>query len=882
MAWSRGRPWGGEGGATLTGILLRVGGAVAVIVVAALVVGVATAAVTVRRPFPDHDGRVTVRGLDGEVTVSRDGRGVPHIEAGTVDDLFFAQGYVTAQDRFFEMDVRRHLASGRLSELVGEDPSALAADRVVRTLGWRRVAEQEARTMPPRELAVLEAYSAGVNAYLDGRSPGQVSVSYSVLGLQLPLERIERWEPADSLSWLKAIAWDLSSNQYEEGLRAILLAEGMSPDDVEVLLPPYPPDRPTIVEGSDDGAAEDAQAEDAQAADAQAADAQAADVPAAATVPPAAAPALRNALAAVAAVPGTVAAGSLGGSNSWVVSGEHTASGSPLLANDPHLAPSVPSVWYQVGMRCQDVSASCPYQVSGFSFAGLPGVLIGRNDRIAWGLTTLYADDADYYLERLVDDTHYLVDGSRRPLEVRTETIRVAGGDDVPLTIRATRHGPVLSDVLGSVADIGAAAPAPPGSPSRGRGYEVSLAWTGSEPARTFQALMAVNTATDWESFREAAAVLDVPGQNLVYADVEGRIGYQTPGRIPVRGAGDGLVPAPGWDSAYDWQGWVPFEDLPSVVDPPAGYLVTANNKVTRDPEAPYLGSETAHGVRAARIDDLLAGLVDRGDVTVDDLSDIQSDDVSPLAEDLVPALLDVEGLDAFTLEAVDLLRDWDGTTRGDSAAASYAHAVWARVLALAFHDELPEGWWPSGSDRDLAAVVALLDDPQAAWWDDVTTTRVVEGRDEILSRALTEARLDLTRTLAKNPDDWRWDRLHALQPRQLPLGADSVPWPVRRFVNLGDVGLGGTSDAVNATGFDASTGTFEVTAVPSMRMVADLADPDAGTWVNLTGSSGHPGHPHYGDQLSAWAGGRTYSWPFSSAAVQDAEADRLVLSPPS
>jgi penicillin amidase len=852
-------------------VAVRVAGAVAVVLVACLVVAVATVAVTVRRPHPDHDGRVVVRGLDGPVEVRRDARGVPHVEAGTAADLFFAQGYVTAQDRFFEMDVRRHVAAGRLSELVGADPDALAADRVVRTLGWRRVAEQEARAMPERERAALEAYSAGVNAYLEGRSPGQVSVAYSVLGLQLPLRRIERWTPADSMSWLKAVAWDLSSNRGEEAVRALLLADGMPPEQVSQLLPGYPADRPTIVEGRT-GPAPEAPPE-----------AAAASAPGAA-VPAGAAPALRSALATVAAVPRTPGGGGVGGSNSWVVSGEHTASGRPLLANDPHLGPSVPSVWYQVSLRCRTRSPDCPYEVSGFSFAGVPGVLIGRNDRVAWGLTTMYTDDADYVVERVVRGTRYVVDGVELPMRVRSETIRVAGGDDVPLTVRTTRHGPVVSDVLDGAAAVAGTAPDPVAGrpPPEGEGeYAVSLAWTGSQPSRTFQALLGVNTATDWPSFRAAAALLDSPGQNLVYADVDGRVGYQSPGLVPVRGAGDGLLPAPGWDSSYEWRGWVPFESMPSVVDPAAGYLVTANNKVTRDAAAPPLGSETAHGERAQRIDDELARLVARGGVTAADLAALQVDDVTPLGRDLVPALLRVDGLDPFTQEAVDLLRDWDGRAAGDSAAAAYAHAVWERVLALTFHDEIPEGWRPSGSDRDLTAVTALLEDPRAAWWDDVTTTRVVEGRDDVLARALTEARLDLTRSLGKDPADWRWDRLHVLRARQLPLGSEGVPWPVRRFVNLGAVGLAGSSDAVNATGFDAATGSFEVTAVPSMRMVVDLGDPDGGTWVHTTGSSGHPGHRHYGDQRDAWARGETFPWPFSREAVAAAADDLLVLEPP-
>lgn len=849
-----------------------IAGVVAVAVVGALVVATAAAVLTVRRPLPQREGEITLTSLSADVDVWRDARGIPQIYADTSADLFRAQGYVAAQDRFFEMDLRRHIASGRLSELVGESSEALRADQVVRTLGWRRVAERELLTLTPRSRDVLRAYADGVNDYLDGRSPAQISVSYSILGLQLPLDRIEPWSPADSLVWLKAVAWDLSANRDDELARGSLLAAGLPMARIEELLPPYPAEHPTIIEGS-------APAETAQGR-------------AAPSLPAAAGPAITAAAAALADLPPLLGAGDATGSNSWVVSGAYTASGKPLLANDPHLAPSAPSVWAQVGLHCRVVSEQCPYSVTGFTFASVPGVLIGHNARIAWGLTTLNGDNTDHYLEQLPDDLHYVVDGQLRPMTIRTETIEVAGGEPVELTIRSTGHGPLLSDVLDTDAAIGRSMPvdAEAGAPpSRGQGYGLSIAWTGLEPSRTMDAIVGINTAANWQEFREAAAVFDIPSQNLIYADVDGHIGYQAPGRLPVRGAGDGLVPGPGWDSAYDWTGYIDFEAMPRIEDPVGGYIVTANNLVTRDPAAPYLGSDVDRGYRAARLHEELRGLVDDAAaksqdqrLRVQDMTHLQLDAHSPLSDVLLPYLLDTDGLDAFTMEAVDVLREWDGQDHGPSAGAAYANAVWRHVLRLTFDDELTGDLQPSGGDASLAAITALLADPGNEWWDDVTTGGVVEERDQVLERALVDARLELTRTQAKDPRRWRWDRGHVLRPTQTPLGSPPVPAPVRRLVNLSPIGVSGSSDAVNATGWDAASGSYEVTAVPSMRMAVDLGDLDASTWVQLTGASGHPGDRHYGDQLKAWAAGKTYPWPFSPAAIQEETRHRLRLVPQS
>ncbi len=844
-----------------------VGLALALLVVVGLVASVAVVAVVVRRPLPDRDGEVDVPVLGADVEVLRDAQGVPHVYADTAEDLFRAQGYVHAQDRFFEMDLRRHVTAGRLSELVGADEAALQADVVVRTLGWRRTAEAELELLDPQTVAYLQAYAEGVNAYLEDRSPGELSLAYTVLGLQLPAAEIEPWTPVDSVSWLKALAWDLRSNYSDELGRGLLLARGETPARVAQLYPDYPATNPVIVPD----ALLDAAAPSARA------------VP---RTPPGAEEALAGTLAALQGAGPLLSGTTEGlGSNSWVVSGEHTASGAPLLANDPHLAPASPSTWHQVGLHCREVGPGCPFDVAGFSFSGMPGVFVGRNADVAWGLTTLYADHTDFVLEK-VDGGTYERDGRSLPLLEREEVVEVAGGEPVTVTVRETDAGPLLSDALEPLGTLGRALPVPAGSPPRGTGYAVALRWTATEPGRTMDAVFAIDRARSAQDVVAGARLLDVPGQNIVFAEqgTGGSIGYVVPSRVPVRGQGDGTVPVAGWDSAYGWTGYVPAEELPLVIDPERGWMATANNRVTRPGTGPYLGTDTDHGYRAARIEDALTRLVARGDVEADDLAQLQLDDVNPFAATLVPYLLRVGGVDDFTRDGVDLLRGWDGSQPADSAPAAYYNAVWAELLAETFHDELPAELRPNGGSRWFTVVDALLRDPDDPWWDDLATVDVVESRDEILRRALVGARLRLTREVAKDPGRWTWGGVHRLTPTHTPLGGESVPGPVRRLFNLPSTPVGGGASVVDATSWDASTGSFAVTAVPSMRMVVDLSDPDdpadvgGSRWVDLTGVSGHPTDRHHGDQLETWARGGSYPWAFRREAVEQVAEDRLLL----
>jgi penicillin amidase len=817
---------------------------------------------TVHRSFPQTSGDITVPGLRGDVTVLRDDKGVPQIYADNAEDLFFAQGYVQAQDRFFEMDFRRHVTSGRLSEWFGN--KTLETDEFVRTLGWRRVAERELALLDPDTRRYLDAFSNGVNAYLANHSGSQLSLEYAVLGLDGVDTTPEPWTPADSVSWLKAMAWDLRGNMEDE-IDRVMASTSLSLRQVAQLYPPYQYEthQPIV----DQGAVVDGVYE-------QDATGNATRLPRRAMFPPQVVAELRSLDKVVHHMPSLMGSGDGIGSNAWAVSGSRTSTGMPLLANDPHLAPTMPGIWYQMGLHCTTVSPTCPFDLTGFTFSGVPGVVIGHNDRIAWGFTNLGPDVSDLYLEKVSGHT-YLYDGRHLPMKTRDETFQVAGHDPVTITVRSTRHGPIISDVSDDLADVGELAPVTGHAPHRDSGYAVSLRWTALRPGKTADAIFEVDRARNWNQFHTAAADFAVPAQNLVYADTAGNIGYQAPGRIPIRRTGHGDWPVPGWDPAYDWAGYVPYEALPNVLDPKDGYVVTANQAPVDGSKYPYyLGDSWDYGYRAQRIIDMINA---DDDITVDDMAAMQLDTYNANAATLVPYLLKIDVPTHFARQGQRVLNGWDFTQPADSVAAAYFNVVWKNLLALTFHDQMPESVWPDGGDRWFAVVAGLLKNPESPWWDDVNTD-VRETRDDILSEALVNARDELTMLQAKDPGSWNWGRLHQLELANQSLGTSGIG-PIEWLFNRGPYDLAGGTAVVDAMGWDASEG-YDVNYVPSMRMVVSLANFDDSRWVNLTGASGHAFNSHYSDQTGLWATGQTWPWVFSRDAVDSATDDTLTLHP--
>ncbi|MGW6789923.1 penicillin acylase family protein [Streptomyces chartreusis] len=890
------------------------------VLVLAVVAGVAGGAYwsisTVRASFPQTKGSITLKGLSGPVDVKRDDYGIPQIYASSDEDLFMAQGFVQAQDRFWEMDVRRHMTSGRLSEMFGK--SQVDNDEFLRTLGWDRIAKQEYdKTLSASTKKYLQAYAAGVNAYLDGKDNKDISLEYAALGFTNDYKP-GKWTPVDSVAWLKAMAWDLRGNMQDEIDRALMTSR-LGPKEIADLYPQYPYSRnKTIVQaGQYDEVTKTYGSTGSAAGTGSSAGGTSSGTAG-----------LQGQLAGLQEVlddlPTAVGVNGNGiGSNSWVVGGKYTITGKPLLANDPHLSASLPSVWYQMGLHCRAVSSKCQYDVSGYTFAGMPGVVIGHNQNISWGMTNSGVDVTDLYLEKLSGDG-YLYDGKTVPFTTRQETIKVAGGSPKKIVVRETNNGPLLSDRSDELVKVGRKATVDTAAPDRGDGYGIALRWTALDPGTTMDAVFAMDRAKDWTDFRAAAALFDVPSQNLIYADTENHIGYTLPGKIPTRPQGyDGSVPAPGWDKKSRWTGYIDDDELPYEYDPARGYIVTANQAVVDKAKYPYtLTTDWGYGARSQRINDLIQSKIDDGGkISTDDMRQMQLDNSSEIAKLLVPKLLKIDISDkdvrdaAAIREAQELLEGWDYTQDADSAAAAYFNSVWRNILKLAFGNKLPkelrvEGQclWvdpvnttgpadetdkvrecgerepdqaqPDGGDRWFEVVRSLMSDEDSDWWKAPSsgTRPSADNRDELFRRAMIDARWELTAKLGKDIDTWNWGRLHRLFLKNQTLGTEG-PGFLQYALNRGPWKLSGGEATVNASGWNAAGG-YGVVWVPSMRMVVNLGDLDKSKWINLTGASGHAYNAHYTDQTDKWADGELLDWSFSDEAVDDGTSDTLVLRP--
>jgi penicillin amidase len=774
-------------------------------IVAALLVPVVVAAAgygcwrvrgALHASYPQTTGTLRIAGLSDPVAVDRDANGIPQIYAPTSADLFLAEGYVQAQDRFWQMDVSRHYAMGTLASMLGQ--GYLEHDELARTLGWPTLAAQSYDKLQPQTRASLRAYAQGVNDYLAAHPSGAgLSFEYSVLGLpdthSAKGYRPAQWNPVDSLAWLQATSWDQDDALGQEVSRALLGATLTQAQIGEL----YP------------------------------------------------------------------AGGVDSGFDAWAVSGKLTSTGLPLLASAPVAPPALPSTWYQIGLHCTSVTAACPYDVAGYTEPGLPGVLIGHNQSIAWSWTGRAADNSDLYLEK-IDGSDYSYDGREYPLMEHQESIAVADGSPVTITVRATRHGPLLSDISSVFRRIG----------TTNGASGVSVDSTSLAPNTTADALFALDQATNWSRFTAASAGFTAPAEGMVYADTAGNIGYQGPAALPERASADnGLWPVPGWNPAYDRASpsgayAAPVQEL----DPADGYIAGAPGD--------------AVGLRAERtVADLQSGTSNGQKLTAEELTAIQDDAYDPEAAILVPYLLKV-GVDDFTEPAVTLLRDWDYTEPAGSGAAAYYNAVWAELLKLVVDRQLPaDDFSPqlaldsSSSVRWDAVIDSLLTQPDSTWWGEPGSGKV-SPRDALLAEALEQARLDLTSLMGKDVTTWTWGRVHTLTPENQTLGVGRHPALVKWLIDGSSLGLPGGGSDVAAADWDAASGGFAVGTAPALRMVVDLGGLDDSRWIGQTGESGHADDPDYLDQAPLWAAGETASWAYSASAVRVATRRALTLDP--
>jgi penicillin amidase len=816
-------------------------GLLALVVVAASALGGAFVYFT-RAAFPQTSGTLALPGLGAPVEVVRDRFGVPHIYADTTADLFMAQGFVHAQDRFFQMEFSRRIGQGRIAELFGA--GALPQDKYIRTLGWHHVAAEEARTLPPDARAVLEAYAAGVNAYALPNAD-RLGFEFRVLQLIGRDWTPEPWQPVHSLTWGKAMAFNLGDNSDQELVRAAVLARG-GEALADAVMPPYPSDHPVIVPSQNSARAKP-------------------------SAPSAALPDIASGALALARLSRSAADG-LGfargadiGSNNWVIAGSKTTSGKPILADDPHLGIQMPSIWYQVGLHCRTVSDACPYDVVGASFAGTPGVVIGHNARIAWGVTNGTVDTQDYFIERADpnDPDSFEFQGKFEKAVVREERIAVAGrAEPEVLRVRVTRHGPIMNDVEASLKDQ----------------QPMALAWTALRPGSLLQSVLAIDRAQNWDQFRDALRLWDVPSQNFVYADVDGNIGYQFPGTIPVRAAGDGTRPVPGWTGEFEWTGFVPFEKLPSRYNPPEGWIATANNAVVdADADVFLMARDWDFGYRARRIEDLLKS---KDKFSVADVQAMHVDAYAVFADELIPVL--EAAAPAGSGERIDgamaVLRNWDRHYQRDSRGALLFEAVRTQLARAVFADELGD----LAKDVLGAAPVTwtalrnMMRDENSPWWDDVATAEK-ETRAQIVARAIENAVADLTTRLGADQSQWRWGAMHRATFRNQTLGTSGIA-PIEAIFNRGPFDADGGTGLVNAIGHRPDD--FAVRSVPSLRMIVDLGDLSGSLLIHTTGQSGHTMHPRYDDFIDPWQNGRYHPLLWTREHALDGADGVLVLRP--
>jgi penicillin amidase len=800
-----------------------------------LLLGVAllTAWWLVHRALPMLDGAVTVPELREGVIVDRDQWGRPWIRAKSVEDLVMAQGYVMAQDRLWQMDLLRRAAAGELAEIFG--PVALEFDKENRTLGMRLAAQRAGADSTPEIRALLDAYARGVNRYIEERR-GRLPIEFTVLGYKPAL-----WTPTDtyliSLYMYKTLTstWKSKLNRQwitdkvgAEKARDLFVSD--SPLDHYIVggsAAPSPTKRPAHARGLPrSGASGHAPPFPAREWDAA-----------------------QSFLAQFEAESSEII-----GSNSFVVNGEHTASGGPLLANDTHLMLGVPDIWYLIHLT------AAGWNVDGFALPGVPLVIIGHNDRIAWGFTNSNAEVQDLYVQQFSTENPllYRVNSGWVPATTRKEVIHVRGEPDISLDVLVTRHGPIVHR---ETANEG------------GRSY--ALRWTALDPGGLDFGFPMLGKTKNWDEFVEATQHIAGPGQNTIYADVDGNIGFTIPARIPIRASGTGSLPIAGDSDEFEWRGYIPFDELPRVLNPAGGIIATANARTVGPGYKYYLSDRWAGPFRTARLYQRLEG---RRGLRPSDCNAIQNDIVSLpdqfLAQQLVAAAAKQQPKDVRTRSLVARLGGYDGLAMAESVETSLLeytrHALLHHLLAPYLDDEVTKYelweprsiynnvWW-----RDKVFLENVLRTRPAAW-----LPKEFADYDALLMASADEAVTKLEAdTRESDAAKWNWGRLHALDMPH-PLGRS---WLLHRLLSIGPYDRGGTVDTVKAMGVGHG---------PAMRFDADLSDFDNSLMEITTGESGQYASPYYRDQFPEWFAGRAIPAPFSEAATEKTRAHRLSLLP--
>ena len=785
-----------------------------------------------RRPLPKTNGTLYLAELHEPVEIVTDRYGVPHIYAHNEDDLYLAQGYVHAQYRLWQMELNRRVGSGRLSEIFGE--LTIEADRFARRLGMHRAAEAGWRALSPHSTRILNAYTRGVNAF--------ISSHRNNLPIEFTLLRVNPapWQPTDTIQWSKMMGWNLGGNWETEIVRARLVAK-LGPEQAAKLETGYDPTHPLII-------------------------------------PPGVAYSGANLdmLEQYAALKQLSGFGLLGGSNNWVVDGTMTTTGAPILCNDPHLGQAAPSIWFECHLIAGD------HDVVGASFPGAPGIVIGHNRHVAWGVTNAVSDVEDLYIEKFNPENpnQYEFMGHWEEAQVYREEIAVKGRQEPIIEeVRVTRHGPILTTIKGSTdAQNG-------GQPTE---LPLALRWTGLEQHGIVDAIEQMALSTNIDEFRSALRSWDVPAQNFVFADTQGNIGYLMAGAIPTRAQGQALLPSPGWTGEYEWTGLIPFEELPQVTNPPQHFIVTANNRVIDDTYPHYITHEWLNGYRAQRIRNLLTS---KTKLSLSDMAAIQADYYSLPAEAIVPHMLSVAPRTQLAVQAQEILRTWNHVLTPNSAGAALyttflrklEHIIFATFLGD--DDEVLKGYLGVGTtflaisngytSRSKPLIIRLLQERDDSWF----ANSVMPNGPRTWSSALLsafEATLDeLQGKLGDNPTLWHYGQIHKMTYAH-PLGRVK---PLDKIFNRGPYPVGGDIDTVNM-GSVSPVEPEAVMTVPSFREIVNLADLAASLSIHAPGQSGHPGSKHYDDFIKRWLNVEHHPMLFDHEMIDEQAAGKLRMIP--
>jgi len=792
----------------------------------------------VYRPLPQLDGKAKLPGLQGEVSVERDNWGIPHIRASSLEDAVEAQGYVVAQDRLFQMDILRRASRGQLSEVLGK--ATLKIDKDFRNLNFGRAAERDLQLMNPESRRLLEAYARGVNRFIEQHQE-TLPMEFTLLKY-----KPQPWQPSDSLVITGYMYRTLTDTREREIQRATVtqkvgaeLAKDLYSE--ESSMDHFVVGDPNVKEKANANPDSDDEDDDEDQMDPE-------DVLKASLTPLD----LQNAmsepdLTAYFAAQVKQWLGSTNhdirgtlGSNNWVVSGAHTATGKPLLANDTHLELTIPGIWYEIHITAP------AWNVKGITLPGAPLVIIGHNDRIAWGFTNNGADVLDLYIETFnpANPDEYRVNGKWQKADVYDEVIHVKGAPDEHMRLVVTRHGPVLhreSDDTTSYA----------------------VRWTALEPGGLANSYNWLGRAHNWKQFRELMKQVWGPGQNAVYADVDGNIGYVMAAHVPIRKKGHGEVPVPGDTDDYEWTGYIPSDQLPQSYNPESGFIVTANARVTGPNYKPYLTDRWEEPYRTARIYDLLH---DKHDLRPEDMLKVETDTYSYphlfLGEQLMAAAKVAPPKDARAQKLIQQAKDWNGIADSNSSVVTFLDVTMSEALAMILEPHLGKDT-KLYSWRKIAFLQRVLTQRPARW-----LPGDYKNYDELLAAAADRAvkRLEVE-TKSNNPDDWAWKNFNYLDMLH-PIGRDGI---LKKLLSKSGEPQSGTLFSPRAASKHHG---------PSERFVANLADWDQSILLLPAGESGQPGSEHYSDQFSYWLNGKAIYAPFSDAAESKVKKHTLTLQP--